>query len=165
MRVAIDIGRVMTAIDLVDRWDEEARQYRSSPPLDGCLEHIRRMVEKFGAENVFVLSRVQRPEGAAANWDMLTEWKFWEITGILPENTIVFVGSREDKSSHVRERGINAVIDDRYDCLEGMKNEGVWLIAFNPDLADWAFIEQLRSTRHCVDIVRDWSGVRDLLGL
>lgn len=170
MKIAIDIGRVMTALDLIDRWDEETKTYRSSDPLDGCLEYIRRIVKKYGAENVFVISRVQRPEGIAANWTMLTEWNFWEITGVLPENTIIFLGTREDKSTHVRKHGINVVIDDRYDCLVAM-DEGVRLIAFNPDLVDTPLVEGLKSTREHVDIVRGWKGsaenvgVAELLGL
>lgn len=101
-------------------------------PVSGAFEAVTKLVRKLGTENCYILSRVSSEVKRDANWAWLRHWGFFEQTGFLEKNVIIFIGEREEKARYVRVHNINVMVDDRFEILASM-DEGVTLIAFNSD--------------------------------
>ena len=155
VRIGIDIGGVITA-GLRERENDDGT-YKNTPPKDGCLEVIADLCKKYGAENVFIISKACNERRRQANLAWLVNNRFYETTGMPPKNVTVYNGPREQKAKIARELGVNVMIDDRLQCL----------VAFDPDVVCIAFNAKDRDEylaaydeRKMAGEVRSWSGVR-----
>ena len=119
-RIGIDIGRVIIAGDgpdtsFVGGSDEEALR---APSIDGAFPSIARIVEAFGSENVFLVSKCgKRVEARSRLW--LAHHRFYAETGVLEKN-LRFCRTRPEKAPICDELGIQFFVDDREDVLSHM---------------------------------------------
>lgn len=119
-RIGIDIGRVIIQGDgpdtsFVSGSEEDALR---APAIDGAFESLARLVPRFGAGNVYLVSKCgKRVEARTRTW--LAHNRLFEATGILEEN-LRFCRSREQKAPICAELGIRYFVDDRIDVLAFM---------------------------------------------
>ena len=92
-RIAIDCGRVISVTDTDTRGDV-ARQIISpaNAPSDECIGAVGAIVERFGRENVFVLSKcgthMQQASVSMMSQSIRGGANFFERTGLLPANVL-----------------------------------------------------------------------------
>jgi len=119
-RIGIDIGRVIIEGDgpdtnFVGGTEEQALR---APAVDGAFASIARLVRRFGAANVHLVSKCgKRVEARSRTW--LAHHRFFEETGVLPAN-LHFCRSREQKAPICAELGVTFFVDDRIDVLAFM---------------------------------------------
>lgn len=88
------------------------RSVSPSIPFKDSFRVIKRLVdERFGAENVYIVSKVNDEQKLRA-LTRLAEYKFFETTGI-PVGNLYFCPERRDKGSICKELGITHFVDDR----------------------------------------------------
>lgn len=151
-KYAYDIGGVF-APDLADRRLENG-EHRLVQPATLSLEVLREMGSKYGADNQYIISRTRTDRERAANWELLRSWNFWSKTGIPAENTIIYRGTREEKSKYVEQYHITDMVDDRVEVLVHMP-EQVRLVVFCPKTEEQREFEPLLCGRPLV-VVADW---------
>lgn len=131
--LGLDIGRVIIAGDSgpADTHFFTGDHLRT-PPMDGALECIRRLVKDRFGENVHLISKCHsRIERRTREW--LAHMQFTETTGI-PEDRWHFCKERPDKGPLCKALGITHFVDDRLDNLRHASEAGVGhLYWFKPD--------------------------------
>lgn len=111
--IGVDIGGV-----LVDRryHDEDTSFFGShpleTPPVRGCFEGLRRLVE-LASGNVHIVSKAG-PRVAELSMQWL---RHHGVPLYLPESHVWFVDRREHKAFYAEELGFTHFIDDRIDVL------------------------------------------------
>eukprot|EP01080_Neovahlkampfia_damariscottae_P003550 gene3550-6285_t len=114
-RIGFDIGGVIV--------DTSTRE-----PYEGALMSIKLAVEKYGAENIFVVSKAKN-FWIKQNLELFEKLNFYEITGMKKEN-IYFVDEFKDKKEKCLQLGINFMIDDEAkvirSCLESKVITPIW---------------------------------------
>jgi len=111
-RIALDIGGVIMNASNTSREDTDA----SSGVTDMCLNAVKKIVELFGSDNVFIISKA-RKKMADASLTMLYSRNFFEYTGLLEEN-VYFCKERIQKKPIAESLGITHFVDDRWSVLE-----------------------------------------------
>lgn len=112
---------------------------KSSSLLPDALRGLKRLVERNGAENIFIVSRVDK-EAIEINKMLMRINKICELTGLLEEN-IYFVEKRSDKVGVCEQLKIENHIDDRGEVLSYMCGRIPHLIWFAPpkeDIEEWS---------------------------
>jgi hypothetical protein len=113
--LGIDIGRVIIQGDGPDTSFVGAASIEEAlraPAMDGALESIARLVERF-ERRVWLISKCgKRVEERTRLW--LDHHRFYEVTGLPPEN-LRFCRERKDKAPICVGLGITMFIDDRLD--------------------------------------------------
>ena len=142
-RVAFDMGGVMTSDDLENRKRPEGG-YRLVNPRRHCIPMVRKFVQRFTPDNLFIISRA-RDGGVQANWKLLDAWRFWQTTGFKRANVIIYDGERSKKAEWVKRHEITDMVDDRVEILTHMP-VGVKLIAFSPKSEERRQFEPLLNT-------------------
>ena len=116
-RIGIDIEGVIRAKGNKARSVEE---YIDVNPLSDATRVITALVDKFGSENIFIISRC--PEYAE---DGILQWlgnqKFFTNIGFIRSN-IYFCLERADKAIIAKQLKLTYFIDDRIDVLDAMKD-------------------------------------------
>jgi len=143
MNLGIDIGRVIIAPGGGGRADtsfiegsmEDALR---TPPMEGALEAVRRLVEAF-ERRVWLISKCgPRVQERTRRW--LDHHGFYDATG-LRRDRVVFCLERPQKAGHCERLGIKVFIDDRLDVLEAMRGRVPHLFLFGeqrtPVSGDW----------------------------
>ncbi|MDD5031462.1 MAG: hypothetical protein PHR36_00235 [Patescibacteria group bacterium] len=128
-RIGVDIGHVLAWRDREGK-DYIRENYPSFPVTEGAVEVLIKMVKRFGAENIFILSTQfpSRQAFAAGIW--LERNQILQRTGMLWSN--VFICEKgEEKGSIANGLGFTYMIDDSPKTLKFFP-EGIELIAFNP---------------------------------
>lgn len=92
--------------------------YLNRPAIPGAFESIKRLVELFGPDNAYIVSRCSK-EGEQKIMSWLYYKSFWEQTGMLRTN-VRFCRERREKGPICAELGITHFVDDRFECLVGM---------------------------------------------
>lgn len=162
LRVAFDLGGVI-APKMTQRQVTDGEFSLEPGPEEGAFETVAKLVKKLGAKKCYIISRVSSDAKADAAHDWLRHWGFFEKTGFLEANVIVYVGDRQQKAEHVRVLGINVMVDDRYEVLSSM-DQGVKLVAFRPDPLEqnqFAYQMKMRLVRNCID----WRQIEHYFGL
>jgi len=129
-RLGVDIGGVIVSA-ASSRRDSNGKiqgsedtsffgdNFLGTPPEPGCIHILRRLVsERFGTENVFLISKSQ-PQNQIRTMEWLKHINFFERTGILEKN-VFFCTQRCQKKEICERLGINHFIDDRLDVLESV---------------------------------------------
>src|SRR5438045_1669903 len=86
-KLGVDIGRVIIQGDgpdtnFLDASEEDAMR---APAMAGVVESLGRLVERFGGDNVWIVSKCgPRIEARSRAW--LARRRFFEATGIVREN-------------------------------------------------------------------------------
>jgi hypothetical protein len=117
MKLGIDVGGVI--IDRInDKTDTSffGHNYLATTACPDAFECIRKLTrEHFGIENVYLVSKArEKTEKRTKEW--LVHHKFYDITGIKPENVYV-CRDRDGKAPICKDLGITYFIDDRLEVL------------------------------------------------
>jgi hypothetical protein len=119
-RIGIDVGGV-----IIDRANDDtdtsffSDNYLETTPVSGAFDAIRKIVQYFGPENVFIVSKCgPNTERKTRSW--LAHHRVYEMTGLLQAN-VHFCRRREDKAPICVQVGITDFVDDRPDVLKHMK--------------------------------------------
>lgn len=101
-RVGIDFGNTIGRIETHRGWERE--------PFPHAIEMIAHFVAKFGANNVFIVSKANK-----AMQDLTLVWlekhNFYAETGFLKEN-VLFVFEHADKAQVAKRLGLSIFLDD-----------------------------------------------------
>jgi len=129
-RLGVDIGGVIVSAKS-SRRDEGGKisgaedtsffgeNFLQTPPEPNCLLVLRRLVqERFGASNVFLISKSQ-PTNQLRTLQWLQNINFYAETGILPQN-VYFCLQRKQKREICDRIRMNHFIDDRLEVLEAV---------------------------------------------
>lgn len=156
-KLGIDIGRVIISppdpaapadTSFLGGTVEDAMR---TPPTEGAFAAIAELVERFGAEHVWLVSKCYpRTQRKTTAW--LAHHRFHAVTG-LPEEHVRFCLERPQKADHCEELGITHFVDDRLDVLAHLRGRVPSLFLFGPqddrDIPDW------------VTPVGDWAAARE----
>lgn len=132
-------GRMCHPIDRVDELDVILVAH--SCMVSGALEGLKTLIERRGAEHVWIVSCAKELE-RFVNRRLIAVHKIREVTG-LREDHIFFVDKREGKAGICRNLGIEAHIDDRGEVLSHLVNIVPNLIWFSPterDVREWSTV-------------------------
>ena len=124
-RVGYDIGGVI--IDDLKNGGTE---------VPGAFDTIAKLVNKFGADNNFIISKAAKEPTATRSW-LLTN-NFYGRTGFDPEN-LLFCHERHEKAGLAHKLGLDCFMSDRADvlrpmidtrlkCLFEIKGPQTWLV-------------------------------------
>jgi hypothetical protein len=133
-RLGVDIGRVIIEGDgpdtsFVGGSEEEALR---APEIRGAFEALARLRPDFGGRIWLVSKCGKRVEARTRLW--LARHRFFEITGISPEN-LAFCRTRPEKAPICEALGITCFVDDRWDVLATMDGIVPHRILFGADTA------------------------------
>lgn len=166
MKVGIDIGNVLTTKDTDNpsaAFSNDPYQYLNAPQMEGAYDSVRELVEMFGTENVYLVSKCgKKMQEKSAKW--LKYQRFYEITGVQEEN-VFFCFKRHEKTPICEQLGINVFIDDRYTVLEHMVGleQMKALLLFKPNEKEYNIFLDDRKTNNII-LVKNWSQVMDFIG-
>lgn len=118
--VSLDIGQVL--IDRGEPGEIPSGRIPELPPVPGAVEGARRVVEIYGPESVWIVSRCR-----SESEPLLLEWLAAHgITGDglnqIPSDHVRFCRERADKAAILREIGASAHVDDRADVLAATRD-------------------------------------------
>ncbi len=116
-RLGIDVGRVIIDGSNNDNTDTSffGGNYLATTAVAGAFEAIRQLVQYFGADNTFIVSKCYPPiQEQTRKW--LAHHEFYERTGVKPEN-VHFCLKRHQKAPICEELEITHFIDDKLEVL------------------------------------------------
>lgn len=102
--------------------------------VDDSLEGVLKLVQRVGAEAVWIVSRCSGLE-RIVNARLLSVFDVYAATGLLRDH-VHFVDCRSDKADVCARLGIQGHIDDRGEVLSAFKGVESCLVWFNPTFAD-----------------------------
>jgi hypothetical protein len=132
VRVGADVGGVMTDQHRNDGTDTSFRSdnFLKTTPVDDAFESMRSLVQRYGAENVFIISKCgERIENKTRWW--LAHHNLYTRYGFSPYN-LYFCRERADKAPIAKELGLTHFVDDRRDVLAYMETEVAHRLLFGP---------------------------------
>jgi len=94
-RLGIDCGGVLTCNDTDTRGEADTHRggslgikMQTNPPTEECLEAVRRLVQHFGRDQVYIISKCGlKTQQATIVW--LSNYKFFEKTGLRPDHVVM----------------------------------------------------------------------------
>lgn len=119
-RLGVDIGRVIIDGDHHPSGDDTAflkggpEEMLRTPPVDGALDTLARLVRLFGGRVWLVSVCGPRVQHRTRQW--LLHNRVYQHTGIPPSH-LRFCRRRPDKAGHCAELAISHFVDDRVDVL------------------------------------------------
>jgi hypothetical protein len=119
-RLGVDIGRVIIDGDHHPSGDDTAflqggiEEMLRTPPVDGALDTLARLVRLFGGRVWLVSKCGPRVQHRTQQW--LVHHRVQQQTGIPPSH-LRFCRRRADKALHCAELAITHFVDDRVDVL------------------------------------------------
>ncbi len=119
-RLGVDIGRVIIDGDHHPSGDDTAflnggtEQMLRTPPVDGALDTLARLVRRFGGRVWLVSKCGPRVQQRTRQW--LVHHQVHQHTGIPPSH-LRFCRQRPDKAQHCAQLAITHFVDDRVDVL------------------------------------------------
>lgn len=121
-RLGVDIGRVIIAGpgaggDTAFFTGDESTML-ATPEVDGAVDAIARLVERFDGQVWLVSKCGQRVQERTLRW--LDAHDFYARTGLPPEH-VRFCRKRPEKRDHCRELGLTHFVDDRPDVHEAIR--------------------------------------------
>jgi len=103
-------------------------------PVDDALAGVQRLVQRVGADRVWIVSRCSGLE-RGVNARILSIFDAYAVTGLLRDH-VHFVDRRSEKAGVCAQLGIDGHIDDRGEVLFAVKDVVPCLVWFNPTSAD-----------------------------
>lgn len=162
-RLGVDFGQVIHGAAAPDGaqdtvfLDGSADEALESPPTDGALDVLPRLVERFGGRAWIISKAGPRIQERTLAW--LDHHDFYARTG-LPRGNVRFCRKRADKAGHCAKLKITHMIDDRIDVHRALQDTVPCLYLFGRQKGpapDW-----VRHTVTWVDveaaITADWRG-------
>lgn len=149
-RIGLDVGGVIIDATANDGTDTDIRgdNFMSASPVAGAYDAVRQLVERFGAGNVFIISKCgERIEGRTREW--LAGNGFYTHTGFNPEN-LHFCRRRAEKAPIAEALDLTDFVDDRQDVLGYMKGIVARHYLFGPQS------DEVQSTDELI-VVGDWA--------
>lgn len=114
-RIGIDVGGVITGSDDTEDTGLLTNNWRTASETEGAVDGITKLVEVFGSENTFIVSK--------AGWKIRKRTKQWlkiidfyNRTGML-ESNVHFTFTRAEKADVAAELGLTHFIDDKAEVL------------------------------------------------
>jgi hypothetical protein len=92
---------------------------------DEAITSIRLVVEKFGSENVYIISKA-KSKWIDINRIRLKNRDFYRLTGAIEKNTY-FVDNYEDKEKMCNKLGITYMVDDSIKVMKYLTKTFGWL--------------------------------------
>ena len=136
--LGIDIGGV-----IIDRSNDDtdtsffSDNYLATTATDKCFISIKTLVDHFGPENVYIVSKAgKNTERKSREW--LKHHNFYEMTGMKEEN-LRFCRERIEKTAICRDLNVTHFVDDRLDVLEYMEGVVPHRFLFGPRPASWEY--------------------------
>lgn len=163
MRIGIDIGGVIIAQDTDEPDLFFSNDFLRAKPFPDCFEIIRLLIEKFGKENLFIISKCgEKIQRKSMEW--LEHNQFFSITGFLPEH-IHFCLERHEKAGIADRLQLNVFIDDRYTVLKHLLSleQIERLILFCPNETEQGLNKSNPNNK--ILQVSSWGEVGEFLGL
>lgn len=118
VRIGIDIGKVIIG-GAADQPDTSffSDNFLATPPIHESFESIQWLAKEF---DVWIISKCgQKIQDRSLVW--LEAYKFFEITGVNPEQ-VIFCRQRKEKAPIAESLGLRVFIDDRVDIISSMEN-------------------------------------------
>jgi len=163
MSIGIDIGRVIIAQDTDAPDLFFGPRYLESRAVPGAFEAVRRIVEGYGAERVFLVSKCGATvERKSREW--LQARNFFSETGMRFDH-LRFVLHRHEKRGVCEELRIQDFVDDRFSVLKHLLDleHSRRLILFDPMPEEEAEFEE-HGRPAPVHPVADWDAALHKLG-
>ena len=148
-RIGLDVGGVIIDATSNDGTDTDIRgdNFMEATPVAGVYDAVRRLVERYGADNIFIISKCgEIVEGRTRQW--LTGNNFYAYTGFSPEN-LRFCRTRAEKAPIAEALALTAFVDDRRDVLEYMRGIVAKHYLFGPQS------DEIQSAGELI-VVGDW---------
>jgi hypothetical protein len=117
-RIGIDVGGVLMARGEGTQDTIFADAYLTSPQCPMAFEWVKVFVDRFGSQNVFIVSKCGN-KIRARTLEWLEHNKFYEITGF-DRGNVRFCYQRHEKAGICRDLQITHFIDDRAEVLSYM---------------------------------------------
>lgn len=123
-RLGVDFGRVIQGAALPAGEEDTVflhgglEEALRSPPTDGALNVLDRLVGRFGGRGWVISKCGERVQRRTLAW--LDHHDFYTRTGI-PRGNVRFCRRRADKAVHCAELGITHMIDDRLDVHRALR--------------------------------------------
>lgn len=158
VRIGIDIGRVIIngkQDDLQRELGERGRKqnYLHIPPVSESFRYIKRLVQRYGAENVWLISTCgERREERSRAW--LEERGFYRETGVRRDQ-VIYCSTFPAKASIAQRLRLTHFVDDRPDVLIPMAKIVSVRILFNPEpeqVKRWGIPESAHQVRHWSEV-------------
>ena len=144
-RIAFDLGGVIILREAVENF-----------LIQESDVSVRLAVQKFGADNVFIISKAKE-KYQQRNVDLLDKVKFFDKTGLKRQN-IYFVDEYEDKAILMKKIGITYILDDSIKIAKDCTANGLKPILFG-EHED--FLKQNKDLK--LMHARNWKNFRKLL--
>jgi hypothetical protein len=158
LRLGIDIGGVIihTDTDNPSLFFEE--NYLDAEPKQHAFESIANLVNLFGADNVFIVSKCGiKIQYRSREW--LLQKDFYKKTHFKREN-LIFCLERFEKAIICKELDINLFIDDRMTVLEYMnENDFLQLYLFCPNEREASLFDN--SNNNKIKKINEWQSLED----
>jgi len=128
--IGIDLGGCISTTFLESE-DYNSNAFLRAPPVPGSFEAIQTIVDRYGAENVYIISQASFPV-ALRKSEWLGAKNFFEKTGTHREN-VIFLESSMQKTEACRLNHIRQFVDNRLNILERLRtqipemHEMIWL--------------------------------------
>lgn len=147
MKIGVDVGGVLHS--KLESKQKNDKDYLSEDVNVSALETIRWIVNVFGRNNIFIISKCPaEKEVLILTWlrenQLISKDTFFE-------DHVLFCRERSDKAKIAKDLGIDCFIDDRSEVLEAMKGIVMYRIQFSSD--NTLDTSDDRDIIHC----NDWS--------
>jgi hypothetical protein len=153
MRIGIDIGRVIIKGDTDKPNQFFTKNYLTAPAVDLAFESITKIVERYGSDYVFLVSKCgESTEEKTLEW--LEYQQFYIKTGI-DQSQVLFCRKRYEKKLICADYNIKLFIDDRYTVLEHL-TDLKRLYLFNPVDSELEKFNQTKNKKH-IYLVSNWT--------
>ncbi len=146
-KISVDLGR--TLIDSIKKF-----YYPDS------LDVVKRLIAKYGKDNVFIISRVNDAQKLRAE-AFLDSTDFYNITGF-NKNNLYFCFDRRDKSIFISGLNIDCHVDDRVSVMNHVSDKVLKLI-FCPDEKELSLLNKEGAGMLNYKIVNSWIEINNLL--
>ena len=158
-KIGIDVGGViMTSHNKSEDTSFFGANYLQSEAEEGAFEGIKTLIDYYGAENVFIISKCgTNTQKKTIEW--FTYQDFYGKTGFREEN-IYFCKRRHEKAPICERLGITDFVDDRLEVLSFMNSvDNVY--AFNPQLEE---MNQFSEACGHYTVVWNWEELLNVMG-
>ncbi|MCA1694219.1 MAG: hypothetical protein LC749_05515 [Actinobacteria bacterium] len=155
--VGFDVGNVICGGRRSARRGEDtifSAAYLRTPAVPGAFDGVSWAVDRFGAGNVFFVSKVRSQAVRTKTMRWLEHTGFWAATGARPAH-LEFCVERSEKAQRAVELGLAAFVDDKPDVLVPMVTVPLRL-CFDPSQRDLA---RVGGALPGLTVVRSWSEV------
>ncbi|MBI4669180.1 MAG: hypothetical protein HY747_08340 [Elusimicrobia bacterium] len=122
--------------------------------IEGAAEGVRRLVEMFHPNNVFLLSKAKNEKTVLRTLQDLLENNFFSATGVLPTK-VFFLKTAKEKIEEIHRLGLSHMIDNAPALIITLRGKIENLFLFRP--------KGRQVAPRGVHLIADWSQIVDIL--